>query len=244
MMFAVYGFASVVAFLIPSALAAQVPALPPGHEFTTNLSFINTTGNTVVTTTGADEKLILRPGWRWTHTQSFGVIYGKSAGVVNAESYRAGWKTEMAITPRFGTYGQFDFNRNRFSGIDAQYVYSLGLSAQVLFAPNDQISIEGGLARIAQQNVGGTRDDFFSARTAGLYHHSFTAAATFDQMIELLPNLKDGKDLRINSISALTAPISTHFGLKATYTVRYDHEPQPGFKATDAIFTTGLQIRF
>jgi len=233
-----------LSLLLSAPLAAQAPALPPAHEFSTNLSFVNTTGNTAVTTTGLDERLILRPGWRWTHTQSFGVVYGKSAGNVNAESYRAGWKTEMAFTPRFGSYGQFDFNRNRFSGIDAQYVYSLGLSAQVLFAPNDQISVEGGLARITQQNVGGSQKDFFSARAAGLYHHSFNATAAFDQVVELLPNLKDGQDLRINSTSALVSRITGHFGLKVTYAVRYDHEPQPGFKSTDAIFTTGLQVKF
>ncbi len=233
-----------LALALPSPLAAQAPPQPPGHEFSTNLSFVNTSGNTAVTTTGADENLILRPGWRWTHTQTFGVIYGKSAGTVNAESYRAGWKTEMAITPRFGSYGELDFNRNRFSGIEAQYVYSLGLSAQVLFAPNDQISIEGGFARIDQRNVNATRDDFLSARTAGLYHHTFRVTASFDEVVELLPNLKDGKDLRINSVTSLVAPVSRHFGLKATYAVRYDHEPQPGFKSTDAIFTTGLQVRW
>lgn len=225
-------------------LAAQGPAVPPAHEFSTNLSFVNTSGNTSVTTTGADERLILRPGWRWTHTQTFGIVYGKSAGAVNAESYRAGWKTEMAFTPRFGSYGQFDFNRNRFSGIDAQYILSAGLSAQVLFATNDQISVEGGLARITQKNVNDSHDDFLSGRAAGLYHHSFAVKASFDQVVELLPNLMDGRDLRINSTSALVAPISTHFGLKATYAVRYDHEPQPGFQSTDAILTTGLQVTF
>jgi putative salt-induced outer membrane protein YdiY len=164
--------------------------------------------------------------------------------VVNAESYRAGWKTELAFTSRLGSYGEFDFNRNRFSGIDAQYIYSLGLSAQVLFAPNDQISVEGGLARIAQQNVNGTRDDFLSGRTAGLYHHTFGPNASFDQLVELLPNLMDGRDLRVNSTSALVAAISRHFGLKASYAVRYDHEPQPTFQSTDAILTTGLQVTF
>lgn len=240
----IFVLSAAFAVLVPALLTAQAPPQPLAHEFSTNLSFVNTTGNTAVTTTGVDERLILRPGWRWTHTQTFGAVYGKNAGNVNAESYRAGWKTEMAFTPRFGSYGQFDFNRNRFSGIDAQYMYSLGLSAQVLFAPNDQISVEGGMARITQRNVGGSQKDFFSARTAGLYHHSFNATATFDEVVELLPNLKDGQDLRINSTSALVSRITGHFGLKVTYAVRYDHEPQPGFKSTDAIFTTGLQVKF
>ncbi|HET7040915.1 MAG TPA: hypothetical protein VFI13_02805, partial [Gemmatimonadales bacterium] len=60
----------------PALLAAQAPPQPKAREFTTNLSYVNTTGNSAITTTGADERLILRPGWRWTHTQTFGVIYG------------------------------------------------------------------------------------------------------------------------------------------------------------------------
>ena len=231
--------------LLPALLVAQSPPpQPKAREFMTNFSFVNTTGNNSITTTGADERLILRPGWRWTHTQTFGVIYGKNAGTVNAENYRAGLKTELAFTPRFGSYGSVNFLRNRFAGIDAQYIYSLGLSAQVLYATNDQISFEAGLARITQQNTTDGRDDFFSARTAGLYHHTFRAGTFLEQSVELLPNLKDGRDLRVNTISSLVAPIAVHFGLKVGYTVHYDHEPQPGFKSTDAIFTTGLQITF
>ena len=230
--------------LIPVVLAAQAPPQPKAREFFTGLSFVNTTGNTATTTTGADEKLILRPGWRWTHTQTFGVIYGKNAGVVNTENYRAGLKTELAFSPRFGSYASISYLRNRFAGIEVQYIYSLGLSAQVLYATNDQVSVEAGLARVTQQNTTDGNDDFFSARTQALYHHSFRANTYFEQSVELLPNLKDGRDLRINSTSALVAPISTHFGLKATYAVRYDHEPQPGFRSTDAILTTGLQVTF
>ena len=95
-----------------------------------------------------------------------------------------------------------------------------------------------------QQNVDGTSKDFFSGRVAGLYHHTLSGTAGFDQTVEMLPNLKDGRDLRVNSTSSLVSKINGHFGLKVTYAVRYDHEPQPGFKSTDAIFTTGLQITF
>lgn len=225
-------------------LAQAAPAQPKGHEFSTNLSFVSTSGNTSVTTSGLDEQMILRPGWRWTHTQGFAVVYGRSNGAVAAEAYHAGWKTEMAFTARVGSYASLVFDRNRFAGIASQYIYSVGLSAQVLFAPNDQISIEAGLARVNLTGVNGTASNFFSGRTAGIYHHSFNARTSFDQVVELLPNLVDGRDLRVNSASSLVAPISSHFGLKASYLVRYDHEPQPGFKTTDATFTTGLQITY
>lgn len=233
------------ATLVARPLVAQgAPPLPKSHEFSTLLSFVNTSGNTAVTTSGLNETLILRPGWRWTHTQGFAVVYGRSNGTIAAENYHAGWKTEMAFTPRVGSYASIVFDRDRFSGIRSQYVSSLGLSAQVLFATNDQISVEGGLARVNVEGVNGIGSDFFSGRTAGIYHHSFNATSAFDQVVELLPNLIDAADLRINSASSLVAPFSSHFGLKASYLVRYDHEPQPGFKTTDATFTTGLQITY
>ena len=235
----------VAALLVSGPLAAQSPPPQPrAREFSTSLSFVNTSGNTSVTTTGVDEKLILRPGWRWTHTQTFGVIYGKNAGEVNAENYRAGWRSEMALTPRVGTYGQVDFLRNRFKGLAAVYSYSIGLSAQLLSAPRDVISFDAGYSRVSQRATDDVTTEFNSARFAAVYRHNFTDATYLEQTAQVLPNLDDGDDLRIGSVTSLVAPISSHIGLKAGYRLDYDHQPQPGFKTTDAVLTTGLQVTF
>jgi putative salt-induced outer membrane protein YdiY len=48
----------------------------------------------------------------------------------------------------------------------------------------------------------------------------------------------------VYSESALTAPISKQIALKASYVIRFDNRPEPGFQDTDRTFTTGLQIVF
>lgn len=226
-------------------LSAQTPPpQPKAHEFTGKLFFVNTTGNSKVTSTGADGTLVLRPGWRWTHTEAFGVQYGRTEGTVSLENYRASHRTEMAFSGRVGLYGQLDFLRNRFKGLAAVYTYSLGLTAQVLSAPKDVISIEAGLGRVNQRNTSDEIQNFNSGRGAVVYRHTFSPSTYFEEAATVLPNLDDSDDLRMTSYSSLVAPISSHFGLNVTYRVEYDHQPQVGKKTTDTALQTGLQINF
>ena len=70
------------------------------------------------------------------------------------------------------------------------------------------------------------------------------ATAFFTQTLEALFNLQDSEDLRVNSETAITAPLSRQIALKASYVVRFDNQPEPGFEDTDRILTTGVQIVF
>ncbi|MND03960.1 hypothetical protein D3C83_240200 [compost metagenome] len=56
--------------------------------------------------------------------------------------------------------------------------------------------------------------------------------------------MRDGDDYRLNSESSLVAPISARIGLKLSQVARFDNRPEPGFKNTDLLFTTGIQITF
>ena len=237
--------ALLLALALPASAAAQAPPpLPKAREFTSNLFFVNKTGNSSITTVGADGKLILRPGWRWTHTEQTRVAYGKNDGEVSVENYMLGHRTEMALTGRVGLFGQIEFVRDRFKGLAAVYTYSIGLTAQIFSAPWDVISLEAGVGRVNQRNTTGVIQNFNSGRAAVVYRHTFKANTYFEETAELLPNLDDSDDLRMTSQSSLVAPISSHIGLKASYRIEYDHQPQPGFVETDGTFTTGLQVTF
>jgi putative salt-induced outer membrane protein len=52
------------------------------------------------------------------------------------------------------------------------------------------------------------------------------------------------EDYRINSESALVAPLSQKVAIKLGYIVRFDNLPEAGFLSTDRIFTSGLQVSF
>jgi len=87
-------------------------------------------------------------------------------------------------------------------------------------------------------------DNFTSGRGALLVKQMLNAAAYFQQMGDVLQHLKDGADTRVNSATALVAPLSARIALKAGYVIRFDNQPQPGFKKTDRYLTSGLQVVF
>lgn len=226
-------------------LSAQTPPpLPPKREFSVDLSFINKTGNTDITTTGFGQKFIARPGWRWTLTEYTGFVYGKNNGEVLAESYRAGFNAEMALSAFYGTYGSAAFERNVFSGLAARYTYSAGFSAILVDVATDKAKLELGLARINQRATTDITSNFFSGRVAGEYRHNFSPRTNFTGKLELLPNLREGKDLRVNGLAEVVAPISAHIGLRSSYLVQFDRLPEPGKKKTDTTLQTGFQINF
>jgi putative salt-induced outer membrane protein YdiY len=237
---------SVIVVLVPAFLAAQSPPpQPPAHEGTLNVSFINQTGNTDITTIGYDQTLILRPSWwRWTFTEYSGIIYGKNDGKVLAERYRAGVKADMAISPMMGLYASEAFDRNVFSALASRYTTSAGLTALLVDVPADKAKLELGLARIRERNTSDVVSRSFAGRIAGEYRHNFSAVTYAAGRLEVLPNLKEGEDLRINGGGELVAPISSHIGLKSAYLVQYDRLPAPGKKKTDTTLQTGLQISF
>ena len=81
-------------------------------------------------------------------------------------------------------------------------------------------------------------------RSATVYRHNFTKAAYFQQGVEFLPNLDTSEDYRVNSETALVAPISSHIGMKFAYVIRFDNLPETGRAKNDRIFTSGLQFNW
>ena len=60
----------------------------------------------------------------------------------------------------------------------------------------------------------------------------------------MLPDLKTSENLRVNTETGLVAPISSHIGLKISYVIRFDSLPEPGFRKTDRLLTSGVQITY
>jgi putative salt-induced outer membrane protein YdiY len=48
----------------------------------------------------------------------------------------------------------------------------------------------------------------------------------------------------VNTETGLVAPISSHIGLKLSYVIRFDNQPEPGFKKTDRLLTSGVQVTY
>lgn len=241
------------------AILAGVPAVGPAAaqdakkvktaEFTGDLGFVNTAGNSEVTSLNIGDKLVVQSqDKRHVLTQLFGFVYGRSEGETIANNWRASARYEYGVGKRLYLYAMVGAERNRFAGIERRFEEGPGVVYKLLVAPRDNLDVEGGISAVQQRSTSGATDNFAAGRLAAIYKHSFTSKAFFSQVVEFLPNLQDGEDYRINTETAFVAPISANFGLKTAYVIRFDNTPlvtpTRTYKKTDRIFTTGIQVTY
>ena len=228
---------TVAAYLaLPLALAAQT-------ALTVDLGFVQTSGNSDVTSFNLGEKLT----WRlapWVFTQTAKALYGETEGTTTTESYEAGARAEYRLTRRLGAFALVSYQRDPFAGVAVRWGGGPGAAFIVLQAPRDTLSVETAFMIQRERSTTNAEQRFTAARTGLLFKHLFSAAAFVTQTFEWTANLETMDDQRLNSETALTAPLSRQIALRVSYLIRFDNLPEPGFETTDRILTTGVQIAF
>lgn len=228
--------------LVAAPLTAQEPT-PVVTKITADLGYVQASGNSTVTTTSFGQKLTQQRA-RLGLEQTFNFIYGEQNGVVNTNFLRGALRADFKLGGRLSTFATVAYDRNRFAGIKRRFEENLGLAYKAIDAVRDTLRIEAGFSVTQQTSVDGTVNDFPAGRAAAAYKHAFSASTYFAQAAEFIPNFKEPEDYRVNAESAIVAPVSARVNLKVAYLIRYDNLPEPTFKATDRVFTTGVQITF
>lgn len=221
-------------------------ALLPADTITVkaDVGFVNTSGNTAVTSVNAGNSVELVAGG-WGVRQEFSMLYGCTDGETSASQYRAALRGDRALATRLGLFLLTEFDRNTFAGVSSRYAQSAGLAIGLVAAAHDQLDLELGGGYTWQQAVGSAPDRAYAAgRAAARYRRALGDRAEFTQSVEFLPNFEDGDDRRLNTETTLSAPLATGIAMKASYQVRYDGRPEPGFRTTDRVLTTGIQVTF
>ncbi len=223
--------------------AAPAERAKPKTSFNADLGFLNTTGNTEVTTISASEKVTHTNGF-WRFEQYVNSVYGQNGGKENTNLLRATLGAEYALRPSVGLATGVLYDRNRFAGIAQRTEEYLGFLFRVLNQGANSMRVETGASVTQQRGVDGVAQNFPAARGALAYKHAFSPTAFFLQNVEAVPNLKTSEDWRMNTESTVVAPLSKRAALKVGYVLRYDNLPEKGFKKTDRFLTTGLQLSF
>ncbi|HWA15766.1 MAG TPA: DUF481 domain-containing protein [Gemmatimonadales bacterium] len=233
------------AAILGTTLAAQASdsAPPRPWKLQTDFGFVNTAGNTSTTTLNAGENFSYTTG-PWTFAQLFAVVYGKTEGEKSAENYAANLRGDYAIDDHFGIYALGKWDRDEFAGISRRFEEGGGLAFKPIAQGRTTLSFEAGVSANQQRSTEGVEDTYASGRGAVLFKQVFATRAYFQQTGEILPNLKNSDDYRVNTETALVAPLSKSIAFKASYVIKFDNDPEPGFKKTDRFLTSGLQIVF
>ena len=237
------GVLGVMRALVLAIAGLAVIAPLSAQQITVDLGFVNASGNANFTSLNLGEKLSNKLG-RVVLTQNAKVLYGRTDSVTTTESYDAGARAQYGLTKRVGLYVLLTFQRDPFAGLASRWLGGPGLAVSLVQSARDTLSIESGVTSTRERNTVNVTQSFAAARTAASYKHLFAGKSFVTEALEWVANLQTSDDQRLNAETALTAPLSRQIGLRVSYLVRFDNQPQPGFKKTDRILTTGVQIAF
>jgi putative salt-induced outer membrane protein YdiY len=231
-------------------ILALVPVIASAQDttkaltFHADLGYVATSGNTEVSTANLMDQLT----WRTSHVnkidQTFSVVYGQNKNKVQTNIWTVALRDEYAFTKQIALYALGGFNRNTFAGIEYDFEEGGGLAIIPVLPKRHRLEIDAGLSYIEQKLLPDSIDHHAAGRGAITYRYTFGKDAYAQEGVEGLPDLHRGEDFRINSQTDLVAPLSRHLALKLGYVIRYANLPPPGFKTTDRLFTSDLQVSF
>ena len=225
-------------FASTSVLRAQ-----SATQLTLDFGLVDASGNSKVTNFNLGEKLSRRFGG-WLFKQTAQALYGETDGKRSTESYDAVARGGHQLTSRVGLFVLGEYQRDPFAGLGSRWSGGPGVAVGLLQSPHDTLGLETAITEQRERSVVGVAQSFAAERSAASFKHLFAAKAFLTETLEWIANLKTSDDQRINSETALIAPLSRQVALRMSYLIRFDNQPEPGFMKTDRILTTGIQVAF
>ncbi len=206
------------------------------------LSYVQTSGNTETETASLDA--LFKQKWpSLAVTLKGGILTSQQEGRTNAESYYFQEKGDVKIGKKIYLYEVWGWMRDVFSGLDSRYSVQSGMGCNIPLGTRHRVDVEAGIDYTWEDGREVPFRSFGSVRTFGRYRYTLSDTASAEQEIEYLKNMEAPEDYRIYSSTALKASISTNLSMKVSYVIRYDHQPVPGFRDTDTVFSTALILK-
>lgn len=179
----------------------------------------------------------------------------------NAETFTGRLRYDFFITEDDALFAVVKATRDRFAGLDSRLQAQVGYMRNI-FLENRTEEQGGGTHRLwAEIGYDFTHDNYdpdpllgpmmvvlpgdasiHSARAYVGYTNTFNAAVSLTTGAELLVDLQDPENTRLEWITSLTSSVSEALKLKLDFTMRYDNQPVPGKDRLDT--STVLNLVF
>jgi putative salt-induced outer membrane protein len=196
-----------------------------GNE--TELSYVDTSGNTEVTTLSAKNLLTYKFSDKLNSAWEAGAFYAENDNVKNSERYYTKLRLNYLFTEKFYTSLIAGWEKDKFVGIDAKYYIGPALGYKILIGLKHFFLAEAGADYVKEEYTDDTDDHFARGRVFTKYEYAFTAENKFSQSVEYLSNFDDYEDYNVISETSLISSLSDSFSLKTTYEIKYKNVPVP-----------------
>jgi putative salt-induced outer membrane protein len=228
--------------VMPIAVSAQDST--KAVTFHGDLGYVATSGNTQVSTINFADQLTWHTSSVNKIDEVFSVVYAQNNNIVQSNIWSVAVHDQYSFTPQIGVYGIGTFDRNTFAGTDYRFAEGAGIAITPVLPKRHHLELDAGVLYVEQKLLPDSTAHNAEGQAGIIYKFNFVKDAYFQQAVVALPNLEQGPDFRINSQTDLVAPLSKHFALKFGYTIHYVNLPPPGFRTTDRLFTSDLQVSF
>jgi putative salt-induced outer membrane protein len=209
------------------------------------ISFVNTTGNTEVTTFSGKNTLKYKFSEKWEGTWFISGLYGKSDGEKNAERYITQLRADYKYSERTYFYGAGGWLQDKFAGFDARYSAGPGAGYRFLIGPKHFLNGELGINYTVEDYTDGTDRDFPEGRAFAEYEFAFIENNKFTQSVTYLQDFDDTDNYKVISITALQSALNSFLSLKLGYMVWYKNKPRPSdLDETDTELTAAIVFNY
>lgn len=178
--------------------------------------------------------------------------YARSDGETTTERLALGTQYSRDLNARWFGFGSLDALRDKPANLSVRTSVASGLGYHLIRSDAHNFDISGGL--------GYTRDSYrepteIDGSVRGSYgrlelvlaeesNHQLTNTTSLRQRLAVYPNLRDNGEYRASFDTNITVAMTESMNLTAGLSWRYNSDPGAGYKSTDAMFVTGISLRF
>jgi putative salt-induced outer membrane protein len=207
---------------------------------TASLGYLSTSGNTDTTSYNTAFEISYAIN-KWAHTFNAAANGADEGGTTNAEAYQAGWKSTYDFSEHSYLFGQVNWRKDRFAGVDQQLSEAIGYGRRIIDTPAHLLSAEAGVGHTSLDFADDTSSSS-AILTLGMdYKWTFSETSNFEQNIDV----ESGSDnTYIESVSAVRARLLGDFALVLSYTVKHNTDVPAGSEKTDKLTAVSLEYSF
>ncbi|MBL7033738.1 MAG: DUF481 domain-containing protein [Candidatus Delongbacteria bacterium] len=231
--------------LVTLALTASLSAQEKNWTDKAELSYVQTGGNTEITTISARNVFGITFNDRLSGNWKLGVVYGETGGVKTAESFSTEFGLDYLFTERLYLGLIAGWLKNEFAGLDSRIHVGPALGYKFLTGPEHTLDCKVGGSYISEQYIDDTDYNYMAGMVRANYKWSFSAKTAFTQAVEMLYDFSDSENYTLTSETAVQTALSSFLSLKVGYVVNYDNLPVPDtFENSDTIMSMTLVANF
>ena len=227
----------------PPAPAKPAEEPPPRIAINAQLTALVTTGNAEAKTLGAGGEFVYRPDpWRYAGRLTF--LQNEDDIGLSARSFLGLFRVDRKVTPRLSIFGQYDYLRDLFAGVEHRHTMAGGLSYAVIDGTPHRLTIDGGLGFEHEDRIAEESSSSAIALAGTTYRWDISKTSVLTDELRFILPFDDTSDWKLDHAVALTASLTSILSLRVSNTIRYAHEPVIGFETTDSITSIAFVVSY